>query len=658
MILEHIEGPWDVKDLSLEEMNQLAGEIREFLINKISVTGGHLASNLGVVELTIALFYAFDLPKDKVIWDVGHQAYTHKILSGRREMFDELRQLGGLSGFPKRKESPYDAFDTGHSSTSISAGLGLAQGRDLKKENYAVVSVIGDGALTGGMAYEALNNAARLKKNFIIILNDNNMSISENVGGMSKYLNGIRSDEGYNELKKNVTNTLMKVPMIGQSMVDRISRTKNSIKQLVIPGMLFENMGVTYLGPVDGHDIKSMIKIFREARKMDHAVLVHVLTQKGKGYGPAEKHPSRFHGVEPFDIRTGEPKKKKEFPSYTDIFSKELCSLAKKYPLLTGVTAAMPDGTGLKRFAKEFPDRFFDVGIAEQHAVTSAAGMAAAGLKPVVAVYSSFLQRGYDQILHDVCIQNLPVIFAIDRAGLVGSDGETHQGIFDLSYLTSIPNMSVLAPKNLWELQEDLRFAVEKYNGPIAIRYPRGQAYQGLQDKMMPIEYGKGEILFQGSKIALLAVGSMVSTAEHVREKLMEEGISCTLANGRFIKPIDLELVDQLSMEHDLVVTMEENVLQGGFGLGVTAQIHQKHPQTKVLNIALPDAYVEHGNVTLLRESLGIDSDSVIRRIHEVLSGNMQGNLKSGHKELSPLNCDLKMGTSKNGFDNIQITEE
>lgn len=617
MLLERIEGPWDVKNLKPDQLEQLAQEIRQFLIEKISVTGGHLASNLGVVELTIALYLAFDLPKDKIIWDVGHQSYTHKILSGRRQMFDELRKFGGMSGFPKRKESPYDAFDTGHSSTSISAGLGMAQGRDLLGEDYAVVSVIGDGALTGGMAYEALNNAARLKKNFIIVLNDNNMSISENVGGMSKYLNGIRSDSGYNELKKRISGALSGIPLIGDDLVLKISRTKNSIKQLVIPGMLFENMGITYLGPVDGHDVKAMVKIFKEARKMDHAVLVHVMTKKGKGYLPAEKNPSRFHGVDPFDIETGEAKNHKQYPTYTDVFSRELCHLAETNPKLVAITAAMPDGTGLKHFAKKYPDRFFDVGIAEQHAVTSAAGMAAAGLRPVVAVYSSFLQRGYDQILHDVCIQNLPVIFAIDRAGLVGSDGETHQGIFDLSYLTSIPNMCVLAPKNLWELCKDLEYAVNRHEGPIAIRYPRGEAYRGLKEYAAPVEYGKGEILRSGSHIALLAVGSMVSTAEHICDKLAEEGYTCTLANGRFIKPIDCGLVDQLASSHELIVTLEENVLQGGYGLQVTARVHQNHPQVKVLNIALPDAYVEHGNVSLLRQSLGLDSDSIIKKIHD-----------------------------------------
>ena len=614
MILEQIKGPENLKNMSPEELCVLAGEIRTFLIEKISHTGGHLASNLGVVELTIALLRTFDLPKDKIIWDVGHQSYTHKILSGRMQEFDELRQYGGLSGFPKRKESPYDAFDTGHSSTSISAGLGIAQGRDILGEDYKVVSVIGDGALTGGMAYEALNNAARMKKNFIIVLNDNKMSISENVGGMSRYLGGLRTGNGYNDLKKNVADTLERIPVVGERMIDRIKRTKNSIKQLFIPGMLFENMGITYLGPVDGHNIQALCKVFKEAQKLDHAVLVHVLTKKGKGYEPAEKNPAAFHGVSPFDIKTGRPVAEKKYPTYTDVFSKKMCQLGETHPELVAVTAAMPDGTGVAAFGKRFPDRFFDVGIAEAHAVTSAAGMAAAGLRPVVAVYSSFLQRGYDQILHDVCIQNLPVIFAVDRAGLVGSDGETHQGIFDYSYLTSIPNMSVAAPKNLWELRAMLDFAMD-YKAPFAIRYPRGTAYRGLKEFMQPISYGKGEMLYEEEDIALLAVGSMVSTGEHVREKLKEEGYSCTLANARFVKPFDKALVERLAKNHRLIVTMEENVLQGGFGLPVTAYIHEHHPQVKVLNIALPDAYVEHGNVSVLREGLGIDSDSIIRKL-------------------------------------------
>ncbi len=638
-MLERINGPQDIKALKKEELTELAAEIREFLIEKTSMCGGHLASNLGVVELTMAMFLTFDLPEDKIIWDVGHQSYTHKILSGRKDAFDDLRQFGGISGFPKTKESPCDAFNTGHSSTSISAGLGMAQARDLMGESYSVVSVIGDGALTGGMAYEALNNAARLEKNFIIVLNDNEMSISENVGGISRYLSGIRTGEGYNDLKESVTDILERIPGVGTKLVDRIRRTKQGIKQLLIPGMFFEDMGITYLGPVDGHDLRQLCKVLKEARKLNHAVLVHVITKKGKGYAPAEKNPARFHGVEPFDIATGEPKNKKRYPAYTDIFSKELCRLAEADERIVAVTAAMPDGTGLNRFKRQFPDRFFDVGIAEQHAVTSAAGMAAAGLRPVVAVYSSFLQRGYDQILHDVCIQNLPVVFAIDRAGLVGSDGETHQGIFDLSYLTSIPNMSVLAPKNLWELRRDLQFAV-RYEGPIAVRYPRGMAYRGLKEFDSPIEYGRGEILFDegyGSesesvesergesanglkpRIALLAAGSMVSTAEHIRNKLKDEGYKVTLANARFIKPLDLELTDKLAAAHDCLVTLEENVLRGGFGLLVSAYVQKNYPMVRMLNVALPDAYVEHGNVSVLREMLGIDSGSIIRRMKKEL---------------------------------------
>lgn len=616
MILEQIKGPEELKALPPEDLRKLAQEIREFLIEKISHTGGHLASNLGVVELTIALHTTYNLPEDKIIWDVGHQSYTHKILTGRMAEFDELRQYGGLSGFPKRKESPYDSFDTGHSSTSISAGLGIALGRDLKGLDYKVVSVIGDGALTGGMAYEALNNAARMKRNFIIVLNDNKMSISENVGGMSRYLNGLRTGSGYNDLKKNVADALDRIPVVGSVMIDKIKRTKNSIKQLFIPGMLFENMGITYLGPVDGHNIPALCKVLKEAQKLDHSVLVHVMTKKGRGYKPAEKNPSHFHGVGPFDVVTGKPLSAQKYPSYTDVFSRKMCELGESVPNLVAVTAAMPDGTGLTAFGKKFPHRFFDVGIAEAHAVTSAAGMAAAGLKPVVAVYSSFLQRGYDQILHDVCIQDLPVLFAVDRAGLVGSDGETHQGIFDYSYLSCIPNMSVMAPKNLWELRAMLEFAMD-YDRPLAIRYPRGEAYRGLREFRQPVSYGKGELLFEEKDIALLAVGSMVSTGEHVRQKLKNEGYSCSLANGRFVKPFDRELVDRLAGNHGLIVTLEENVLQGGYGLAVTAYIHEHFPHIKVLNVALPDAYVEHGNVSILREGLGIDSDSIIRTMKE-----------------------------------------
>ena len=618
MLLEKIEQSSDIKKLREEEYPVLAKEIRQFLLEKISKTGGHLASNLGVVELTMALHLAFDLPKDKIVWDVGHQAYTHKLLSGRRDGFNDLRQFGGMSGFPKRKESPYDAFDTGHSSTSISAGLGIAQARDILGEDYSVISVIGDGALTGGMAYEALNNAAQMKKNFIIILNDNEMSISPNVGGMSKYLSSVRTRESYTALKKGVENALNAIPGVGRSIATGVSMVKNGIKQFFVPGMLFEDMGITYLGPVDGHDVKAMVQVLKEAKRMRKAVLVHVITKKGKGYGPAEKNPSRFHGVDAFDVVTGKSLKEKKYPSYTDVFSEKMCELAGKNPKVVALTAAMADGTGLTKFAKEYPNRFFDVGIAEGHEVTSAAGMASAGLKPVVAVYSSFLQRGYDQVLHDVCIQELPVLFAIDRAGLVGSDGETHQGIFDVSFLSLVPGMSIMAPKNLWELESMLEFGVN-FDGPMAVRYPRGQAYRGLEEFLAPIEYGKSEMLYEEKDIALFALGSMVSTGKHVREKLKNKGYSCTLVNARFVKPFDTAMIDQLCQRHSLIVTMEENVLRGGMGMCITKYIHDNYPGIRVIQVALPDAYVEHGNVTALREMLGIDSDSVIRQVMPVL---------------------------------------
>ena len=620
MLLDQIKQSSDIKKLTEEDYPVLAQEIRQFLIEKISHTGGHLASNLGVVELTMALHLAFDLPKDKIIWDVGHQAYTHKLLSGRKAGFDELRQFGGMSGFPKRAESPYDAFDTGHSSTSISAGLGIAQAREIQGEDYSVISVIGDGALTGGMAYEALNNAAQLKKNFIIVLNDNKMSISENVGGMSRYLSSVRTKESYAELKKGVDRALSAIPVVGKSLSYGLYLAKNGVKQFFVPGMLFEDMGITYLGPVDGHNVPELVRTLKEAKRVRHAVLVHVITKKGKGYAPAEKNPARFHGVDPFDIATGQPLKKKQYPSYMEVFSKKICELAGENRKIVAVTAAMPDGTGLTRFSKKFPDRFFDVGIAEAHAVTSAAGMASAGLKPVVAVYSSFLQRGYDQILHDVCLQKLPVLFAIDRAGLVGSDGETHQGIFDISFLSLVPGMTIMAPKNRWELEAMLEFGVN-FEGPLAIRYPRGEAYRGLSEFAAPMEYGKAEMLYEESGIALFALGSMVSTGEHVREKLKARGYSCTLVNARFAKPMDTDMLDRLCRNHDLIVTMEENVLRGGLGMCATRYIHEHYPQVKVIQVALPDAYVEHGNVSLLREMLGIDSDSVIRRLEREYLG-------------------------------------
>ena len=614
MILEKINQINDIKNIEKEDLPLLAEEIRQFLVEKISVTGGHLASNLGVVELTMALHLAFHLPEDKLIWDVGHQSYTHKILTGRRDGFDELRKYGGMSGFPKRKESVCDAFDTGHSSTSISAGLGYARARDLLGQNYCVVSVIGDGSLTGGMAYEALNNAAQLKTNFIIILNDNEMSISENVGGLSVYLSNMRTADAYTWLKAGVENTLNKIPVYGNKMVERIRNTKNGIKQLVIPGMFFEDLGVTYLGPVDGHNISQMVKIFQEAQKVKGAVVVHVKTKKGKGYGPAERHPARFHGAEPFDIETGVPKKKKKKANYTDVFSTVMCKLGSQIPELVAVTAAMPDGTGLKRFRNMYPDRFFDVGIAEEHAVTFAAGMAVGGLKPVVAVYSSFLQRAYDQVIHDVCIQKLPVVFAIDRAGLVGSDGETHQGIFDLSYLLSIPNMCVMAPKNKWELSDMLKFAMT-HNGPIAIRYPRGEAYDELRDFRAPVVYGKSEVLYDECGIALLAVGSMVKTAVEVRSRLRDMGYSCSLINVRFAKPLDEEMLERTAEDHRLIVTMEENVRSGGFGDQVLEYLNDTGKPIRVISVALPDDYVEHGNVDVLKKETCIDADSVLKKI-------------------------------------------
>ncbi len=619
MILETIEKENDIKKVAPENWNLLAEEIRQFLIHKISVTGGHLGSNLGAVELTMALHLSLNLPEDKIVWDVGHQSYTHKILTGRKAGFENLRKYGGMSGFPKRKESDCDCFDTGHSSTSISAGLGLVKARDIMHQDHTVVSVIGDGSLTGGMAYEALNNAARMKSNFIIVLNDNNMSISENVGGVSKYLNNIRTTDKYLDLKEGIYNSL-KETRIGDPIVESIRRAKSSVKQLVIPGMFFEDMGITYLGPVDGHNIPAMLKVFKEAKRVKSAVLVHVITHKGKGFIPAERHPARFHGAEPFDIETGLPLKQKTKSNYTDVFSTVMCKQGDRNDKIVAITAAMPDGTGLKRFHNMYPDRFFDVGIAEEHAVTFAAGLAAGGLQPVVAIYSSFLQRAYDQILHDVCIQNLPVVFAIDRAGLVGSDGETHQGIFDLSYLSSIPNMHIMAPKNKWELSDMLKFAID-FQGPIALRYPRGEAFDGLREHREPIILGMGEWIYHEKDIVLVAVGSMVKTALAVREALQLKGYACSIINARFVKPIDTEILNEAVKDHSLIVTMEENVASGGFGEKVREYLDESGYQGSLLTISIPDEYVEHGNVDILREEVGIDAYSIQRRIEEVLCG-------------------------------------
>ena len=617
MFLEKIEKENDIKQIGKENWDALAQEIREFLIRKISVTGGHLGSNLGAVELTMALHLALNLPEDKIIWDVGHQSYTHKILTGRKDGFESLRQFHGMSGFPKRKESCCDAFETGHSSTSISAGLGLVKARDILGEKNTVVSVLGDGSLTGGMAYEALNNASKLDTNFIVVLNDNNMSISENVGGVSKYLNNIRTATGYLDLKAGIYNALLGTKR-GNSTIDKIRRAKSSFKQLVIPGMFFEDMGLTYLGPVDGHDIEAMVKVINEAKRVKGPVLVHVITQKGKGYAPAERHPARFHGAEPFDIETGLPSKPRTIANYTDVFSTVMCKLGQRDEKIVAITAAMPDGTGLKRFRNMYPERFFDVGIAEEHAVTFAAGLAAGGLKPIVAVYSSFLQRAYDQILHDVCLQNLPVVFAVDRAGLVGSDGETHQGIFDFTYLTGIPNMHVCAPKNKWELSDMMKFAVG-LEAPIAIRYPRGTAYDGLKEYRAPVELGRAEWIYREWEIALLAVGSMVKTGEQVREQLKSKGYHVSLINARFVKPIDEDVVKEVCREHALIVTMEENVFCGGYGEKVLDCMNRNNLNNRCLNICVPDAYVEHGNVELLKKEIGIDADSIVKRIEDSL---------------------------------------
>lgn len=614
MVLDRIQRENDIKQLDERELKTLADEIRTFLIENIAKTGGHLASNLGVVELTMALHLSFTLPEDKIIWDVGHQCYTHKLLTGRRDGFEKLRQYGGMSGFPKGEESDSDSFDTGHSSTSVSAGLGFAQARELTGGRYYVVSVIGDGALTGGLAFEALNNASRMKTNFIIVLNDNNMSISENVGGMNRYLSSLRTADAYMDFKDGVVNSLSKIPVYGERMVNRIRRAKSGIKQLFVPGMFFEQMGILYLGPVDGTNIRSMTKAFAEAKRVRGPVIVHVLTKKGNGYLPAERHPARFHGTGPFDVETGLPLKKQTKANYTDVVSTVMKKMGEREPKVVAITAAMADGTGVAGFARRFPERFFDVGIAEGHAVTFASGLAKAGLIPVFAVYSSFLQRAYDQILHDVCLQQLPVVFLIDRAGVVGGDGATHQGIFDLSYLTSIPGMTVMAPKNKWELSDMIKFAIG-FGAPIAVRYPKGEAYDGLKDFRSPIEAGCAEMICEESEIALFALGSMVQTAEQVRDRLKEEGHQVSLVNARFAAPLDEACIRRLAQNHRLIVTMEENVSCGGMGEHVASFLAREQIKNCHMAVALPDQFVEHGSAEKLKEVLKIDADSIVSRI-------------------------------------------
>ena len=616
--LDRINESNDIKKIEPEAYDALASEIRSFIIESVSEHGGHLASNLGVVELTMALHLCMDFPNDKLIWDVGHQAYTHKLLTGRKEDFSGLRTFGGMSGFPKHKESPCDAFDTGHSSTSISAALGYARARDLKGEDRTVVAVIGDGSLTGGMAYEALNNVSHLKSNMIIVLNDNKMSISENVGGLSKHLTALRTRESYMDFKMDVEKKLKQIPHVGDSVARSVKKSKDSIRQLFVKGGFFEDFGIKYIGPIDGHDIKEMVRVLNALKRLNEPVVMHVVTQKGRGYVPAEQNPSAFHGVGSFDIATGESLASKSL-TYTSVFSKTICRLGKAHPDVVTICAAMPDGTGLTAFKKHFPGRFFDVGIAEQHAVTFAAGLAAGGMHPFVAVYSSFLQRAYDQIIHDVCIQNLPVVFCVDRAGLVGADGETHQGIFDLSYLSMIPNMTVCAPKNKYELYDMLYFAYQ-YHGPIAIRYPRGSAYEGFKNMRPPIEYGKSELMFEGEKIALVAVGSMVQTAVQVREKLLDKGINATVVNARFVCPLDTECLDRLSRDHQWIVTMEENVLKGGFGEACGDYLLAKHEDVRLIHVGVPDVYVEHGGVDQLKKTLHMDADSIVERICSAMS--------------------------------------
>ena len=618
MILERINKENDIKQYNDEELEILRQEIRTFLINSVAKTGGHLASNLGVVELTMALHLSFSLPQDKIIWDVGHQSYTHKLLTGRKEGFAHLREFQGLSGFPKTSESDCDCFNTGHSSTSISAGLGFVRARELQGEDYSVISVIGDGALTGGMAFEAMNNLSELESNFIIVLNDNQMSISENVGGLNRYLSNVRTAEAYVNLKNGVIHSLNRIPVYGERMVERIRSAKSGIKQLFVPGMFFEQMGIMYLGPVDGSNIKMMRKAFSEAKRVKGPVLVHVLTNKGSGYAPAERHPARFHGTGAFDVETGEVLQKQTKAGYTDVFSSVMKKLGQKDPKLVAITAAMADGTGLQGFKKLFPERFFDVGIAEGHAVTFAAGMAKAGMHPVFVVYSSFLQRSYDQMLHDVCLQKLPVVFAVDRAGLVGNDGATHQGIYDLSYLSSIPGMTVMAPKNSWELSDMLKFALS-LGQPVAIRYPRGTAYEGLKEFRSPLAMGKSEVIYREQDIALFALGSMVETAVEVRDRLKEEGYSVTLVNARFMMPLDEDTIRDLIPNHRLLVTLEENIGSGGFGEHIARFLCEEQLDIEWMSIAISDSFVEQGSVDELKKMLEIDADSICERIRKAV---------------------------------------
>ncbi len=620
-ILDEIRGVNDIHHIDPSDYRVLAKEIRRRLVTTVSETGGHLSASLGVVELTIALHLVLTFPEDKLVWDVGHQSYAHKILTGRDEDMPTLRQYGGMSGFPDVRESEADAFSVGHSSTSISAALGLAKARDLRGTDEKIVAVIGDGALSGGMAYEAMNNAVEAKTSLTIVLNDNKMSIAPNVGGMSNYLGQIRADRRYRDLKLRVEDALDKIPTVGVPLAKQIKKTKDSLKHLLLPGMLFEDMGLTYIGPIDGHDIEAMREAFETAASMkNETVLVHVLTKKGFGYKPAEEKPDLFHGIGKFDIETGEPLEGGEDApaTYTDIFSAWLTDRGETNEDMVSVCAAMPDGTGVMAFAEEYPDRAFDVGIAEEHAVTFAAGMAAGGLRPVVSIYSTFLQRAYDQVLHDVCNASYPVIFAIDRSGIVGRDGRTHQGIFDLSYLMPMPGMTILAPMDGDELIRALDYAYGYTSGPVAVRYPRGEAFWYDEEDRKTFEAGKAEILAEGREVAILAVGDMVRTALAVRESLAEEMIRVTVVNMRFVKPFDEDTVKEVADRHTVVVTLEDNVATGGFGEAVAAFMQREGVRTDgFLSLALPDEFVPHGRREELLEVYGLDEVSVANCVRE-----------------------------------------
>jgi 1-deoxy-D-xylulose-5-phosphate synthase len=622
-ILNSIESPQALKLLSLKELGQLAAELREEIISTCSINGGHLAPSLGVVELTLALHRVFDSPRDKIVWDVGHQAYAHKLLTGRRERFKTLRTLGGISGFPKRAESPHDAFDVGHSSTSISAALGLAVGRDLKKAGNKVVAVIGDGSMTGGIAYEGLNHAGHLNRDLVVILNDNEMSIAENVGAISSLLSRTITNEFVHKVRKSMELFLAGLDgSFGRSMLHIAKRAEESLKGLFTPGMLFEAFGFEYVGPIDGHNIELLIETLEKVKRFDDAVLIHVITKKGKGYQPAEANPALFHGVGPFDVTSGKViKGKGGAASYTAVFGDTVRKIASEDDRIVALTAAMPDGTGLATFAREFPERFFDVGIAEQHGVTFAAGLAADGFIPVFAIYSSFLQRAYDEVFHDVCLQNLPVIFAIDRAGVVGSDGPTHHGVFDLSYLRHLPNMTLMAPKDENELQHMLLTAVG-CNGPAAIRYPRGNGYGVPLDQVLrPLAIGKGEQLREGKDGAILAVGAMVYPALEAAKILAEAGISLTVVNARFIKPLDRELILSLAADTGRLITIEENALQGGFGTAVLELLETEGVyDTAVTRLGYPDRYIEQGEQPELRASHGLDPQGIATSIRRIFN--------------------------------------